>query len=93
MSVTLAELEQTALLAYLDPQDAPSLLQACNNVFKQIDQLKNIDTEGVEPLTHPIQGIQYLREDHPVMPSIHTLAAVAPVFSDDMYSVPTVIKG
>lgn len=93
MSITLDELKKTAQLAYLDQEDAITLLSAFNNVLDQIDQLRNIDTQDIAPLTHPIPVTQPLREDKVITSSIHELAAAAPIFIDHMYSVPTVIKG
>lgn len=34
-----------------------------NNVFTIVDAIKSIDTTGVEPLTHPLEITQPLRQD------------------------------
>ena len=93
MSITLDELIQTAHLAYLTPEDAATLLEPCNNVFKQIDGLKHIDVHHTTTLNHPIPATQRLREDVNIAPSaLVDLAASAPVFADDYFLVPQVIK-
>jgi aspartyl/glutamyl-tRNA(Asn/Gln) amidotransferase C subunit len=93
MSITLEELIQTAHLAYLTPEDASTLLEPCNTVLKQIDDLKLINVDHMTTLTHPIPATQSLREDNNIAPSaLEALSASAPVFADDYYLVPQVIK-
>jgi aspartyl/glutamyl-tRNA(Asn/Gln) amidotransferase C subunit len=93
MSITLEELIQTAHLAYLTPEDASTLLEPCNTVLKQIEDLKRVDVDHMTMLTHPIPATQSLREDNNIAPSeLKALSASAPEFADDYYLVPQVIK-
>ena len=34
-----------------------------NDIFKMIERIQAVDTEGVEPMMHPHDGVQRLRED------------------------------
>ncbi len=93
MNLTLDELIQTAHLAYLTPEDAVTLFEPCNNVLRQIDGLKHIDVHHMTTLNHPIPATQRLREDGNIAPSaLGDLATSAPVFADDYFLVPQVIK-
>lgn len=93
MIITLDELLETAHLAYLTPEDAATLLEPCNTVLKQIDALKQSAVHDMTALNHPIPATQALREDDNIAPSaLEDLAASAPMFADDYYLVPQVIK-
>ena len=45
-------------------EEAAQLMQAeLNDIFKMIERIQAVDTEGVEPMMHPHDGVQRLRED------------------------------
>ena len=45
-------------------EEAAQRMQAeLNDIFKMIERIQAVDTEGVEPMMHPHDGVQRLRED------------------------------
>ena len=45
-------------------EEAARRMQAeLNDIFKMIERIQAVDTEGVEPMMHPHDGVQRLRED------------------------------
>ena len=86
MNISVEELKQT-------PRDAEQLLEACNRVMRQIDGLQTIDVRDISPISHPIPAIPVLRDDHAIADSVLSdLKAAAPLFADDYYLVPQIIK-
>ena len=55
MSLTLQDIGRIAHLARLAPDDAQreKLLGQLNGFFDLVEQMKAVDTAGVEPLAHP----------------------------------------
>ena len=82
----LARLELSAdELAVITPQ-----LQA---IVAYVDQLRQVNTEGVEPLAHPLAIQNVFRSDEPA-PSLPVDAALAnaPAREGDFYRVPAVLE-
>jgi len=82
----LARLELSAEeLAVITPQ-----LQA---ILAYVDQLRQVNTEGVEPLAHPLPIHNVFRDDQPA-PSLPVDAALAnaPAREGDFYRVPAVLE-
>ena len=82
----LARLELSAVeLAVITPQ-----LQA---IVAYVDQLRQVNTEGVEPLAHPLPIQNIFRNDEPA-PSLPVDAALAnaPAREGDFYRVPAVLE-
>ena len=100
MSLELLDVKRIANLAKLELSEtqAEATLEKLNGIFSLAEQLKAVDTTGVEPLSHPIAAIRddvflRLREDL-VTESNHREAyqAVAPKTQDGLYLVPKVIE-
>lgn len=64
-----------------------------SNILDLVDQLSAVDTTGVEPMAHPLDMTQRLREDV-VTETNHRekYQAVAPEVEDGLYLVPKVIE-
>ena len=95
MNISRAELEQLAALARLrlDPAAAQELEQDFTAIFGMIDQMQAADTEGVEPLAHPLELPQRLREDEPEEPARREdLQQPAPAAREGFYLVPRVVE-
>lgn len=95
MTISAAELQQIAKLAYLeeDPEHTEKLTQEISAIMDFVDQLKSVDTNEVAPLFHPLELHQRLREDAVTeQECIAELEAIAPLFEDQMYLVPKVIS-
>jgi aspartyl-tRNA(Asn)/glutamyl-tRNA(Gln) amidotransferase subunit C len=81
-----------ARIALPDAEAAASLLQL-RGVFGLIEQLLAADTDGVEPMAHPLDGALRLRDDEVTETDRHALfQSVAPQVEDGLYLVPKVIE-
>jgi aspartyl-tRNA(Asn)/glutamyl-tRNA(Gln) amidotransferase subunit C len=100
MSLNLTDIERLAKLAQLDltAQQSSDALDKLNSIFALVEQMKAVDTTGVEPLAHPIAAWRddlalRLRED--VATEINQREAYqkpAPLVQDGLYLVPKVIE-
>lgn len=65
MSLGLDDVYRIAELAHVGiNEEAAHRMQAeLNDIFKMIERIQAVDTEGVEPMMHPHDGVQRLRED------------------------------
>jgi aspartyl-tRNA(Asn)/glutamyl-tRNA(Gln) amidotransferase subunit C len=73
-------------------RDLEALRAELNGILGLIDQMRAVDTTGVEPMSHPQAQSQRMREDR-VAESDHRdrFQAVAPQVEDGLYLVPKVI--
>ncbi|HEX4598592.1 MAG TPA: Asp-tRNA(Asn)/Glu-tRNA(Gln) amidotransferase subunit GatC [Burkholderiaceae bacterium] len=95
MSLTLADIHRIAHLARIEITDEQARATAAqlNDIFAMIERIGRVDTAGVEPMTHPLDGIQRLREDlvEPP-PEREELLRNAPEQQDGLFLVPRVIE-
>ena len=65
MKIDQESLKKIANLARLEikPDEEAALLSSMDSVLTWMDQLNEIDTEGVEPLTHIMDEVNIWRED------------------------------
>ena len=65
MSLGLDDVYRIAELAHVGiNEEAAQRMQAeLNDIFKMIERIQAVDREGVEPMMHPHDGVQRLRED------------------------------
>ncbi len=65
MSLGLDDVYRIAELAHVGiNEEAAQRMQAeLNDIFKMIERIQAVDTEEVEPMMHPHDGVQRLRED------------------------------
>ena len=95
MSLTLPEVKRIAWLARIEITDAEAAATQhhLNDIFKLIEQMQSVDTEGVEPMAHGQDVVQRLREDRVSESDQHALfQSVAPQVEDGLYLVPKVIE-
>lgn len=100
MSLDLSDVQRLAMLAQLELTEAQSsqTLDKLNGIFSLVEQLRAVDTTGVEPLNHPIAAIipdlsLRLREDSQTEGNRRDdYQAVAPATQDGLYLVPKVIE-
>jgi aspartyl-tRNA(Asn)/glutamyl-tRNA(Gln) amidotransferase subunit C len=95
MSLTSEQLSRLAQLSLLELQEAERLpLQhQLDGVFRLIEQLQAVDTEGVEPLSHTLNLSQRLREDRVTETNRRDLfQGQAPAHEAGLYLVPRVIE-
>lgn len=77
----------------LDEGAREALAVELNGVLALVEQLQAVDTEGVEPLAHPLDVSVALREDSVGEGlSRETLQRPAPAVEDGYFLVPKVIE-
>lgn len=99
MSLTLQDIGRIAHLArlQLDPDHAQAMQSRLNGFFDIVEQMKSVDTTGVEPLAHPTAVIDHvalrLRDDVVSEPNQREAnQASAPAVEDGLFLVPRVIE-
>ena len=96
MSVTHKDVEHIAELARLKFKDEEleSFTHQLNDILAYMEQLNELDTENVEPLSNPIEDNNVFREDitKPSLDREHALKN-APDKDDEFFKVPKVIGG
>ena len=95
MSLDSDDIKAIARLARLKIDDADVPLYATNlsNILDLVEQMNAVDTEGVVPMSHPLDVVQRLREDVVTESDQRELfQSVAPATRDGLYLVPKVIE-
>ena len=95
MSVTKKDVEHIAQLARLkfNENEVENFTDQLNEILGYIEKLNELDTENVEPLSHPVEGSNVFRQDQEVE-SIKTEDALknAPHSTEEYFKVPKVIN-
>ena len=96
MSVTRKDVEHIAELARLKFKDEEleNFTHQLNDILAYMEQLNELDTTNIEPLSHPIEGNNVFRNDL-TLPSLDRELALknAPDHDDEFFKVPKVIGG
>lgn len=95
MSFTETDLKKVAQLAALElkPENIAPLAAELNKILGLIDQIQAIDTTGIEPLSHPLNLAQSLREDVVTESDDRTrFQSLCTHCEEGHYLVPTVIQ-
>src|SRR5215510_11875041 len=86
MSISLDQARWVATLARLDlsDDDLARMTGQLSAILDYVDQLKQVPTDGVEPLAHPLDLHNVFRDDEPA-PSLPVAEALAnaPAKRDD----------
>ena len=93
--LTLDEVRRIADLARIEVPDGDvaALQQQLNGIFGLIEQMRAVDTGGVEPMAHAIDLTQRLRPDAVTeSDQRERLQAGAPAVEGGLYLVPKVIE-
>jgi aspartyl-tRNA(Asn)/glutamyl-tRNA(Gln) amidotransferase subunit C len=94
MSLTADQVRWVAQLARLELSDADLevMTRQLRAILEHVEQLRQVDTEGVEPLAHPLPIHNVFRADEPA-PSLPVAEALAnaPKQRDGFYVVPAVL--
>jgi len=95
MKVDKESLAKVAHLARLSikPEQEEKLQRDMTEILNWVDKLKELDTDGVEPLTHMTNEVNALRSDV-AKKTIDTNAGLknAPDHDDQFFKVPNVMK-
>ncbi len=89
---TLAKIAHLSRLE-VDPKNEEQLLHDLSEIITWVEKLNEVDTEGVQPLTHMSKEINLLREDHAENGLDRNDALkLSPKNNDGFFTVPKVIK-
>jgi aspartyl-tRNA(Asn)/glutamyl-tRNA(Gln) amidotransferase subunit C len=95
MSLSLQEVKRVAWLARIEISEAEAEAAQghLNDIFRLIEQMQSVDTEGVAPMAHGQDVVQRLREDRVTESDLHALyQSIAPQVENGLYLVPKVIE-
>ena len=95
MSLDTDDIKAIAKLARLkiDEADVSSYATHLSNILDLVEQMNSVDTEGVVPMSHPLDVVQRLREDEVTETDQRDeFQKVAPATQDGLYLVPKVIE-
>ena len=99
MSLTDSDIGRIANLARLEltPEESERMLTKINGFFEIVEQMRAVDTSGVEPLSHPVAAIQEvplrLRDDVASEPDRREAnQRSAPAVERGLFLVPKVIE-
>ena len=93
--LSLEEIQRIARLARIElaAPEAEALARDMNDILAMVDAMSAVDTRGVEPMSHPQQAMQRLREDEVTeRDARERFQAIAPEVEDGLYLVPKVIE-
>lgn len=91
--ITIKEVEHVAKLARLEltGEEKVKFSKQLGDVLEYAQQMNEIDTEGVEPMSHAIPIVNVMREDEVVHEfSREELMANAPLKEDGFFRVPKI---
>ena len=95
MSLDVDDIKAIAKLARLkiDEADVPSYATNLSNILDLVEHMNAVDTEGVVPMSHPLDVAQRLRDDIVTETDRRDeLQKNAPAVEDGLYLVPRVIE-
>ena len=95
MSLQKSDIEKIAHLARLaiDEQDVPVYTRNLSNIFDLVEQMSAVDTTDVQPMAHPLDMAQRLRDDKVSETNgREAFQQIAPSVEAGLYLVPKVIE-
>ena len=85
----IAELAQLEIL----PEQMEEYVQSLSNILDLVAQMQSVDTEGVEPMSNPLDGVQKLRTDQVSESNQRDrFQSLAPKTDNGLYLVPRVVE-
>ena len=94
MSLSNDEVEKIAYLARLqiDAHDIAQYAQDLSGILALVEQMEAVDTTGVEPMAHPQDVTQRLRDDEVTETNQRDkFQKIAPLTESGLYLVPKVL--
>lgn len=95
MSIGEDELARIAELArlHIDSDELPALRRRLDDILGMVATLQAVDTEGVEPLSSPLDARQPLRHDVVTESNRRDdFQSIAPAVENGLYLVPRVVE-
>jgi len=93
--LSLQDVQRIAHLARLElsAEEAGAMQRQLNGILVMVDQMGAVDCAGVEPMSHPQEVTQRLREDRVTESDQREIfQSIAPQVEDGLYLVPKVIE-
>tara|TARA_B100000767_G_scaffold140503_1_gene132770 strand:+ start:698 stop:985 length:288 start_codon:yes stop_codon:yes gene_type:complete len=94
MALENADIDKIAILARLQvtPSETSDYANSISSILSLIDQMQQVSTEGIEPLSNPHDASQRLRKDEVTCDNqLEAFIALAPSAQDGLYLVPKVL--
>ncbi|HIG37013.1 MAG TPA: Asp-tRNA(Asn)/Glu-tRNA(Gln) amidotransferase subunit GatC [Oceanospirillaceae bacterium] len=94
MALENADIENIAVLARLQvpATETSDYADSISSILALVDQMQQVDTHGVEPLSNPHDATQRLRADEVTCDNQReAFMAIAPATEEGLYLVPKVI--
>lgn len=95
MAVEPSDLDNVATLAriHLDEADKAKFYQDLNTILQFVEQIQDVDTNGITPMKSPINAPQPLREDEAKTNSTREQSeTLTKHINEHLYQVPKVIE-
>jgi len=95
MALSLDDVSRIAHLARIETsaEEAEATLAQLNDIFGMIERMAQIDTTGIEPMSHPLGGTQRLRADAVTETDQRDVnMRNAPQQQDGLFLVPRVVE-
>lgn len=95
MSLQKEDVEKIAHLARLaiSEEDVPEYARNLSNILEMVEQMSAVDTNGVEPMAHPLDAVQRLRADQVTeQDQREHFQQNAPLVENGLFLVPQVIE-
>ncbi len=95
MSIERGDVEKIAYLARIQITDAQldKVTEDLSRILSLVDQMQEVSTEGVEPMSNPLDMVQRLRADQVTEENQRErFQAIAPATEAGLYLVPKVIE-
>ena len=91
--ITIKDVEHVAKLARLEltEEEKEKYSKQLGDILKHVEQMNQVDTPGVEPMSHAIPSVNVMREDKIVSEQTkEELMANAPSKEDGFFKVPKI---
>ena len=95
MSLDAEQVKKIAHLARIEINEAdiPGYAETLSSILELVDQMSAVNTDDVEPMAHPMDASQRLRDDVVTESNNRdNFQSVAPKTEDGLYLVPQVIE-
>lgn len=90
-----ATVQRIAKLARIELDDThtPIIQKELSSILDMVEQMQAVDTDGIQPMSHPMDATQCLRTDEVTEPDQRdALMADAPEQQDGLFIVPKVVE-
>lgn len=91
--ITIENVEHVAKLARLEltQEEKIKFTGQLTDVLKHVEQMNEVDTTGVEPMNHPIDFVNVMREDNKIYENTREeLMQNAPDIEGEFFKVPKI---